>query len=347
MSYKDIFNDIKNNSYSPVYVLFGRERYLFEMIMEKLSEVYENDSFKEFNFQIADSQEMTPDQIMDNFEVLPFMSDKRFVIVKNTPYFNPNKTMLTEDQEERLISYMENPASETIVIFQCGVSIDKRRRIYKAASKKGKVIELNKLEGSDLNNWIKRNIKSFGKDIDNSAIELLVGNIGYSGKNSTKTLHDIRNEILKLVGFVGEKTNIAVSDVNSILEKSLESNIFEMVDSMGDGKSYMALRTTDELLLEGESEFMILSMIARHFRLLKKTKAYLESGYTASTIGPKLGLHPFVAKKYSSQTSKFTHKLLTKIITEITEADYRIKSGKGTSRMELEKLIVRLCEISR
>lgn len=340
MSYKDIFKDIAGNSYSNIYVLYGREKYLFEMIINKINETFEGDSFKEFNYQVVDSQEMPPDQIMDNFEVLPFMAERRFVVVKNSQFFNPTKNNLTEAQEKRLISYFENPSKQTIVIFQCGVSIDRRKKIYKSASKNGNVVELNKLEGSDLTKWLIKQAKEQGKIFETSAVSVFIGNIGYQTKNSSKTIYDLKNELLKVVGFVGDKENIEVSDVNSILAKTLEINVFELVEYMASSNAVLALKMTDELLLNGESEFMILSMIGRHFRLLKKVKTYLEAGYTSSSIATKLKLHPFVTKKYGAQSSKFSHSLLTKVINEVAETDYRVKTGRGTSRLELEKLIV-------
>lgn len=340
MSYKDILKDIASNSYSNIYVLYGREKYLFEMIINKINETFEGDSFKEFNYQTIDSQEMSADQIMDNFEGLPFMGDRRFVIVKNAQFFNPTKNNLTEAQEKRLISYFENPSEQTVVIFQCGVSIDRRKKIYKAASKNASVVELNKLEGSDLSKWLIKQAKDQGKKFETSAVSVFVSNIGYQTKNSNKTIYDLKNELLKVSAFVGEKENIEVSDVNSILAKTLEINVFELVEYMASSNAVLALKMTDELLLNGESEFMILSMIGRHFRLLKKVKTYLEAGYSASAIATKLKLHPFVTKKYAAQSSKFRHKLLTKVITDVAETDYRIKTGRGTSRLELEKLIV-------
>ncbi len=339
MSYKDIFKDITSDSYSDIYVLYGREKYLFEMIISKINEGFEGNSFKDFNYQVIDSQEMSADDIMDNFEILPFMADRRFVVVKNAQFFNPTKNNLTEAQEKRLLSYFENPSKQTVVIFQCGVSIDKRKKLYKSVSKIGKVVELNKLEGSDLSKWLQKQAKESGKTFENSAVNLFISNIGYQNKNSNKTIYDLKNELLKLVAYVGDRDNIETSDVNSMLAKTLELNVFELVEHMANSNPLLAIKMTDELLISGESEFMILSMIGRHFRLLKKVKCYLEAGYSPSSIASKIKLHPFVCKKYASQSSGFSHRLLTEVINSVVETDYKIKTGRGNARIELEKLI--------
>lgn len=55
MSYKIIFDDIKNKKLNNLYLLYGREKYLFDSIINSLEKKYENNSFKEFNFEIIDA----------------------------------------------------------------------------------------------------------------------------------------------------------------------------------------------------------------------------------------------------------------------------------------------------
>lgn len=345
MSYKKVFEDIKKDEFSNMYLIYGREKYLFDSLKETLLLKYKGNSFKEFNFQIVDAGETAFFNIIDTFDILPFMDKKRIIIIKNCPYFNSIKNGISDFEIEKLIEYFKNPSSTTVIFFFAGVTVDKKRKLYKGIKKYGEIIEFNKLDEIDLSKWIQKEVKRFNKKIDKNGIKTFISNLSYLNKNSTKTIYDVKNELNKLINLVGDKKDITANDVNMLVENSLETDIFELVDNIGSKNAKNAILIFNNLVDRGESEFLIFNMISRQFRMLKKTLEYYKTGLSISDIASKLSLPPFVIKKYIPQSRKFNSKNLSKLIKESVDIEYKIKTGMVNPKLQIELLIISACNL--
>ena len=82
MNYKDIINNIKNNSFENMYLFYGREYYLIENAI-KVFKSSLNSSMLDFNLDIIDGKETTLDATISSIETLPFMDERKIVIIKD------------------------------------------------------------------------------------------------------------------------------------------------------------------------------------------------------------------------------------------------------------------------
>ncbi len=344
MSYKNLLNDIKENNVSDVYLFFGREKYLVNKGIAVIKDRYlRNANDESFNYNFYDGIKDDIDVVLNSCETLPFMGEKRIVIVRSKEAFSGNKNVMVKDDEEKLIKYISNIPETTCLIFIAGEKIDKRKKLVKEIKSNGKILEFDKLDRTSLLKWITKILKSNQKGISNTALEGLIDSLKYLERDSSATLYDIENEIKKLCNYIADKEMIELSDIEKIMTKPLENNIFLLVDSVANKNSNLALKMFNQMLIGGEPEGRILHMIVRQFKILNKVKIMLDRGYTASAIAPKISLPQYIAKKYVKQSNGFSAKDILNILNLAAESERKIKTGKMASKLAIEILITELC----
>ena len=235
---------------------------------------------------------------------------------------------------------IRNPSESTVAIFISSGDFDKRKKVYKEFSKTGKMVCFDKFSDIEFLKWISKKFKVAKKNIDKNTVMHLIENLGYLGRNSTVNLFDVDGEVSKLISYCGDKEIVEIDDVDAIIKKSFESNIFELLDEIGNGNSLKAVKITHMLLDSGEAELKIMSMISRQFRIIYKTKVFEEEGYTASTIASKLGIPVFVARKNSGIAKRMDYRKIGEFIGECIKYERYIKTGVMGSDIALETLIV-------
>lgn len=344
MGYKTLLKDIKEDNVSKVYLIYGREKYLVGKSIEAIKDKYfHNTNDESFNYNYFDGIKDDLDVVLNSCETLPFMGDKRIVIVRSKEIFSGNKSVLGKDDEEKLTEYMSNIPETTCLVFIAGEKIDKRKKIVKEIKSNGKIMELQKLDKSTLTKWTQKILNGYNKKINSSTLEGLIDSLGYLDRESNTTLFDVENELKKLCDFAADKSTIETSDVEKIMSKPIENNIFLLVDAVGNKNSDIALRMFNQMLVGGEPEGRILHMIVRQFKILNKVKVMLGTGYTAIAIAPKISLPQYIVKKYVKQSNSFSEKELLDILNSAVETERKIKTGKMASKLAIEMLITEFC----
>ncbi|SKC79733.1 DNA polymerase III subunit delta [Maledivibacter halophilus] len=345
MSYKSLLKDIKDNNIAKVYLFYGSEKYLIDKGVEAVKNRFINNANDEsFNFSLFNGLSDNMDIVLNSCETLPFMGEKRIVMVKTKEAFSGNKGSLSNEDEEKLIKYLSKIPETTCLVFIAGEKIDKRKKLVKEIASNGKILEFVKLKKDDLSKWIHKNLKDNDKKIKAAYIQRIIDSLGYLEKDSSKTLYDIGNELKKLCNYTADKTVIGIDDIEKIMSKPLENNIFILVDAVGNKNGNRALDVLNQMLVGGEPEGRILHMIVRQFRILNRVKLMVNRGYTASVIAPKISLPQYVAKKYVKQANAFTEKELLDILNKALEADWKIKTGKMSPKLAIEMLITIFCK---
>ena len=339
MKYKDVLMDLKNKNLSSLYLFWGTEHYLMENTLATIRDQMINPSFLDLNYQVMDGREIRVDEIINACETLPFMDETKVVLVRELECFSTKRKNITEEEEERLIGYLSNIPSNTLLIFSVSEGIDKRRKIVKEIGKFGKTVEFDRLTEKDIHKWVTKTFNKHKKKIGQGEIGALLDLIGYSDRNATKTLKDMENEIIKLSNYVGERNEITKQDIELLAPRTIENDIFRLVESIGEKNGDEALQILNDMLVEGEPEIRILHMITRQFRFLYQIKLMEVQGYTSTAIAPKLGIQQFIVKKYLKQAINFDIVVLRRALKQCLQTDERIKKGTMNQRLAVELLI--------
>ncbi len=277
------------------------------------------EDYIELNQTIFDDENFSVDDIINACNQVPFLAEKRLVILKDV-----NK--VTEIDKQKLFDYSKNPNKDCILVV-----IDNNKNF---STIKSKLIECKPLNFSDLSKIITDYLSGLNIKIENSAIKLLVENCSFN-------ISKLMTELKKLSDYVGENGNIDANDVINLVTKNDDYSVFELSDALSKKQSSRAVKTL-KLMLENSEPLMIVSLLAGHFRRLFFAKISTESSLEISKI---LGVKEYSIIKAREQAENFTAKNLKKIMELILDTEYLIKSGQMNAVNGVHFLIFSILEI--
>jgi DNA polymerase III subunit delta len=292
---------------------------------------------KDFNLSVYDLEETPIEAALEDAETFPFMGEKRLVILQNPAFLTSEKSKgKVEHNLAKLEEYLSQPAPYSIVVFSAPYEkLDERKKVTKELKRKATIVEAKKLSEQELISWVKERAASNGAIIENDAIELL---LSLAGTN----LFMLTSEIDKLALYAGENQPINKDIVDRLTARSLEQNIFSLVDKVVHRNVEAALRIYYDLLKQNEEPIKILAVITGQFRLIYQVKELARKGYGQQQIAATLKIHPFRVKLAAGQAGAFSDEELTRIIKLLAEADYQMKTGGMKKEMLIEMILFQI-----
>lgn len=182
--------------------------------------------------------------------------------------------------------------------------------------------------------WIQNKAVEMGGHFENEAAQKLRDFIGNDTQQAVQ-------EITKLLTYVNFTRPVEAEDVEMLTVRDHQSDIFALVDAMGNRDGHKALEMLHILL--DEMDFMpLFGMVIRQFRLLIQSREILDLGGSEQDLVKILSLHPFVAKKIHTQARQFNPSTLEAIYQHLLEIDLGEKNGSMPGEVALDLLIARL-----
>lgn len=321
---KTIDNDIKMGQLKNVYLLYGTEDYLKRQYRDKLKHalVEPDDTM---NFSAYEGKDINPKELIDLSETLPFFKEKRMILVENSGFFKNSCDDLAE--------YMSQVPESTCFVF-VEEEVDKRSKLFKAASRAGSAVEFESPKEDMLVRWILGRIQREGKKITQSVMQLFLSKTGSDMENIDK-------ELEKLICYTLDKTEISAADVEAICTGQTENKIFEMIDAISAKNQKKALDLYYDLLALKEAPMRILFLIARQFQNLLLIKSMSAKGYPAVSIAKTAGMPSFAVQKNLRQAGAFKINQLKEAIEDCGQAEEDVKTGRMADQLAVELLIVK------
>lgn len=321
---KTIDNDIKMGQLKNVYLLYGTEDYLKRQYRDKLKHalVEPDDTM---NFSAYEGKDINPKELIDLSETLPFFKEKRMILVENSGFFKNSCDDLAE--------YMSQVPESTCFVF-VEEEVDKRSKLFKAASRAGSAVEFETPKEDMLIRWILGRIQREGKKITQSEMQLFLSKTGSDMENIDK-------ELEKLICYTLDKTDISAADVEAICTGQTENKIFEMIDAISAKNQKKALDLYYDLLALKEAPMRILFLIARQFQNLLLIKSMSAKGYPAVSIAKTAGMPSFAVQKNLRQAGAFKINQLKEAIEDCGQAEEDVKTGRMADQLAVELLIVK------
>lgn len=342
-----IVNDIKSFERefqsSRVIIIGGTNKNDMDV---SLGKVYKFCKENGYDIRSVDFENASMDDIKNAIFTSTFFVTTKMVHIKNfniikarteEEKINADKGMLKEFIE--LIKIID---SDTILLFTTDGQVDLSNQISKIVSEIGCLAHFT-ITKQDLPNFVEKKINKEYKKAGKAEINYFLESINYSTQ-------EVYNELSKLIDYTIDQPKITLQHIDDIVTKTLESNIFKMVDSIGKKEAYNALSILNTLINQKESELKILGMIIRQFRLLYLMKIIDErhKGMPDDEILKNLSLDSkkkFIIKNLRVQHQRFSKDEIIKNINLCLETDFSIKSGKiQDSKLALELLILNICK---
>lgn len=347
LNYNQFIDNVKSKKLKSVYLFYGEEVYLIDYAINKLKETYISESLETLNYKILEGEDIDFEKILNACETLPFMSEKKIVIIKELPLLKTNKAGIQSMEGEFgqiLADYLIKLGDYIVLIFIIkDKDIKKNNLVYKAIKKSGDIVEFNRLKGRELNIWIENQFKARKRRISKGNIKYIIQQSLYYDSNSNKTLYDLENEIIKICNYISYNGEITKDVIDNVMVKTLDMNIFNLLNEISNKRGENAIRLFDEIYLSDKPILFILHMIVRQLRNMLKYKIIKSKGYSEKETFEKMKLSKFEFNKVSSQSKNFTITQLEKALKYCLKADESIKMSSIDEKLALEMLIAKLC----
>jgi DNA polymerase-3 subunit delta len=325
------------------YLFHGEDEFSRSETLADFKKKMGDPGLVELNTTVFDGRKVTLGELQHACDSVPFMADRRLVIVEGllTHLAPKGKTRTLsawqEEYLEKLTQYLKRLPETTRLVFVEDKPISKSHPVRQLAQadERGHVKEFEPPKGGKLDRWIKQRVKRKGGEISAAATETLAAFVG-------NDLRLLDQEIEKLVIYADGARPISEDDVRLLVSYVQEANIFDMVDALGQRDGQRAARLLHQLLDAGEHPLALLGMIVRQFRIMIQVKELSEQGLSQQDVTARLKLHPFVVKKTTRQAMNFSMEQLETVYRKLLETDVSIKTGEMDDVLALDMLVVGL-----
>ena len=313
-----------------LFLIYGLENYLID---KKINEIIKKSNVVSDNIIRFNLEEDSIYNVLLEASTVSMFSDKKIIIADNCLFLSA-KSSLTDDEVKELLKYVNNPFEDVTLIFIVREEkLDSRKKITKELSKLFKVCECNKIDNYRINDYIINYIKDQGYSISSSSVELLISKVGYD-------LSNIMNELDKLFIYKDTDKKITKEDIDEVITKNLEKNIFELTNAIVNKNKEKINQIYKELTLSGEDPIKLLITLSNQYRLILQVKLMRQSGYSEKEIVTTLKEHPY--RINLAMNSVYTIDDLKDKLLKLSKLDYDIVTGKVDKYFGFEMFLLEI-----
>ncbi|KPG87855.1 DNA polymerase III subunit delta [Staphylococcus hominis] len=320
-----------------IMAIYGEVPELVEKKRNEIVESYLNEKKDDFNYIKYNLYDTSFNQIIEEALTMPFISEKKAIVVKNAFIFTGEKVSKDiQPNNEQVNEFLEKYDGENFIIFEVYQNkLDERKKITKTLKKTSKLAKVEQMSEQEIKNWIKNKLHENFKDIKQDALDLFIELTGIN-------FNIVSQELEKIILFLGERTTINKKDVEEIINRSLEQNVFLLTEYIQKGEKYKAFQLIKDLIVMKEEPIKLLALITSNYRLYYQCKILSRKGYSGQQIAKTINVHPYRVKLALNQVKHYQLTHLLNIIDQCAETDYKLKSSYMDKQLILELFILSL-----
>lgn len=305
-----------------LYAIIGENLFLVENETEK---IIDNLNVDPFNILTYDLEETELQEFLQEITTVSLLADKKVLKVKNPWFFYEKR----DANLLPLIRYFKNPKTDTVLIFMLEKDVNQQFLISKEAKKYLRFEIVEQLEEKEMPNYVKKYFKQLNYEIDNDAVNEVLGRVDYD----YQMLH---NELNKLELLRTDTKKISFNDVQLLVPRNLEENLFELSTAVIEDDKERALKCYYDLLVRSVDPVAIIGNLANKIKETITTKHLLSQGMSQQSVADYFrvsnGRAYYMVK--SAKNQNFNN--LEKSYSSLNDLDYKIKSGQIEKKLGLE-----------
>ncbi|MFC2018756.1 DNA polymerase III subunit delta [Chloroflexota bacterium] len=329
-----------------LYILWGQDEFSINQALEGIKRNIGDPSLLATNTTTLDGREVTLEKVKNAGETVPFLAEKRLVIIRGLmerfdSRARPRRKKTTrpspsQNEYTALADCMNNLPDSTVMVLIAD-KIKGSNPLLTQLSPRAKVMSFPLLRGARLKAWIGEYVAKEGSSISTQATDLLANLVG-------SNLWIMANEITKLALFAAGR-RIEAADVKAVVSYSQETSVFAMVDAILAYRSKPAGELLHELLKSGAAPAYLLVMLSRQVQRMLRAKELKNQRKGRTEIQNRLGIaSEFVLNKVLEQADRYPMEQLKEVYRKLLETDLSIKTGKYNGDLAL---IILIAELSR
>ncbi len=313
-------------SVHPIYVIAGKEQALAKKYYQELLDRLIAPAQRATGLWVADSKAAI-DEVLDELRTLPFLTDRRVVVVQEADEFITKHRPLLE-------TYFDAPCASGVLVL-IAKSFPSSTKLAKKLKKVGELVAITPPKPWQLPAHITQHVKqTFNIALTRDAAQLLVD---LTGNDVTR----LYSEVEKLVVFVDDKRDIAVQDVEALVGHNRIFGVFEVIDAMVAGQTGAALSRLRNMFAEDKNaQYTVVGAFAFHFRKMFNAKALLSQGRSIPEVTKALRIWGKTDQFYA-QVRRVSLEQISQIIQQLASIDHQMKTGQTRGPAAIEQLVLR------
>ncbi len=311
-----------------IYVIAGKDTSDVNARCDKLLDTLLEPEQRAFALFKPEQGQASVTEILDELRTLPFLTERKVVLVKDADKFVSNNRELLE-------KYFDAPSSTGVLVLTVS-SWPSNTKLAKKLAKAGKLITVTQPKAWQLpGKLIEYAHDAHGQRLTKEAAELLVELAGDS-------LAALYSEIDKLSLYAEGRKGITDKDVESLIGHNRMFSTFAVIDAIIAGDVAVAIdRLRTMFATDKSAEYTAVGAFAFHFRRLFGAKAMLDEGASADDIAKRLRIWGN-KQGFFSQLKKMNLEQIGGYLQRLAETDYAIKTGRAKPQTAIEQLVLEL-----
>ncbi|MEX2158718.1 MAG: DNA polymerase III subunit delta [Dehalococcoidia bacterium] len=332
-----------------IAAFYGKDSFRAREALAEFVREIDTDGMISDNTTRVEGASTRPNELLALCQTIPFLSSKRLVIVEGLlARFEsagrgrrgaPRKGRAADLGDWQLFvdGMAELPDTTVLVFLDAGIAA--KNPLLAALPKGMKAQEFKPMPQGELAAWIVQRAPRYGLVLQPRATAALAGLVG-------NDLQVLDSELQKLAAYANGQP-VTEEDVRALVSLARAPSVFAMADAVIEGRAQDAATLVQRLLADGEAPQLLLSMIARQYRMLLLTKELLDRRVRPAEIGTRLGVQSFVMQRLLQQAPGHTLERLQHAYRRLLEADLSIKRGVFDDETALQLLVVELATAAR
>ena len=325
-----------------LYLIYGEDDVSVEEAVAAMKANAGPAELRDVNVTVLESNNLTPEELAAAAFTIPFMADRRLVIVRGlmSRFERRNPARSSGRGQRNAIGpwtelagqFGELPPTTDLVFMDGPLSGNNSLLTKLKPLGKERVFALPR--GNEIGSWIAHRAAKHGVDIEPRAVAALADSVGRQPR--------ILDAELRKLALYRDGQPIRQEDVEHMVAYVREASIFQAVDAVVEGRTGDALRMARQITDAGQPASYVITMIARQIRLLLLAKDMRTHKAPPNEIGQRLRLPSFAVNRTLRQESRLSFQRLKQIHRALVDTDLAMKSTSADEQLTLEMLIAEL-----
>lgn len=336
MNHTGFFDTLKKGSIATQYLFEGTEEYIKQQALVRLCEKLLPAGLEQMN--LSELTNPDADALIATAETLPFMGEKRIVVVRELDLLTAGRKQEDDQKAEALLAYLQSSSPSTCLVFYVKGKADGRKKLYTQLKKNNAIVDFSPMSDTECSQWIARSLRALGKKAAPETADHLMFTVGRDAAL-------LKQEMDKLAAYLEDRDIVELSDIDAVCTKSLECTVFQMVDAQVAGQNGEAFALLSGMVRSGEDRMGILAMLLRQYRILYHMRCLLEEHAPQNIQASALGIPPFAVARTQQQARRYDRQRLRSAYDFLLDMEYGIKTGRLPADDCAETAMLRLSGI--
>lgn len=327
MSYERLKKELKSNTIKNVYLLYGEEIHLTDLIVKTLKKKILNGNTSYMNLNVF-RDDYDEKDVINAYNTIPMIGNIKMVICYDSGFFTSNK------KRESIVSLLNDINDGSHIVF-VEKKIDSKNNQFKAYKENQNAYNFRSREEVDIKKYIVSEFEKKKKKISKANLNLF---ITYSGIDLLNVMSDIE----KISLCMGDEVLVKEEYIEKLCSGTREVKLYELTNATFNKNRHKALEILRELLSDKTPVQVILPTLHSAYTELYIAKCAMEKSKPFEIKRRGRAIKDSIKSIIMRTASKFSKKDLENIINSISRLDINIKTGKINGVVGVETLLIEI-----